>query len=121
MDVTARVVDNLHHEVILGMAWLAQVNPIIDWVSYSMELPGSHVPVCCFPTAPVASVAACSLASAEHAIAHGATVWLALLRDVVDMGSSTASSEDLITPDCWGSLYDKYADVFQEPGLPQQR
>ena len=32
-DITARVFPNLHKEIILGMPWLVQANPTIDWTN----------------------------------------------------------------------------------------
>ncbi len=122
MHLTARIVDNLHHDLILGMTWLSQVNPVIDWVSYNVQLSDTVKPVHCIPTAPVAHVTSCSLASAEYSIQHGAVAWLALLKDGVDMESSPPlNGEDARPSDRWEALCSEYSQVFDEPGEPQPR
>ena len=36
--ITARVFPNLHKEVILGMPWLIQENPVIDWARGQVQI-----------------------------------------------------------------------------------
>ena len=35
--ILAQVFPDLHKEIILGIPWLSQTNPIIDWVQASRE------------------------------------------------------------------------------------
>ena len=36
--ICARVFPNLHKEIILGIPWLSQVNPVIDWAERRVKL-----------------------------------------------------------------------------------
>ena len=36
--ISARVFPNLHKEIILGIPWLSQVNPIIDWAERRVKV-----------------------------------------------------------------------------------
>ena len=50
MPISARLVDNLLHDFVLGMDWLRQYNPTIDWVAYTVAF-GPRLPVVhCLPT-----------------------------------------------------------------------
>ena len=119
MSLVARVVDNLSHSVVLGMDWLQAQNPQIDWVAYRIVFPlHNHAVFNCFLTHPVARLQVCSLQSMAHAVAHGATAWLALL--------TTSSAEAAVVEPGpgetrWDRLCNKFASVFEEPGTPAER
>ena len=101
--------------MVLGIDWLHLHNPHIDWAAYTIAFPKYNAqPIACLPNQPVAQVSTCSLASISHAIHHGATAWLALLRTSTGAG-------DLITPSRWSALCDEFQDIFEDPGKPPPR
>jgi len=119
MLIVARVVDNLSHAVVLGMDWLQAQNPHIDWVAYRVVFPlHNHAAFNCFPTRPVARIQVCSLQSIAHAVAHGATAWLALL---TTSSAATTDVEPGPGETRWSRLCDKFSSIFDEPGTPAER
>ena len=113
MHINARTVDNLSHDIVLGMNWLNAFNPVIDWQSYSITFPSTQLTLSCLPSSKVAPVEVCSLASIASVVDNGAVAWLALLKSTAGVGETS-----LEAPDKWAQLCDEYKDIFDTPGQP---
>jgi len=121
--LSARVVDNLSHQLVLGMDWLQAHNPTIDWLAYTMPFLQASLRVECLPTKPVARVSICSLQSLAHAVHHGATAWLATLHPVeaVAMEAKAPSGGGDAPQNRWSKLCAEYSHIFEDPGTPAER
>ena len=82
------------------------------------------------PTAPVAKVELCSITQLERDLHRGCESWLMLLHPtshVAAMEASTCAgvegSEEGSTsaPSRWSKLIEEYSDVFEPPGMPDER
>ena len=41
MQITARIMDNLSHDIVLGMDWLTKYNPVIVWAAFTVTFPSA--------------------------------------------------------------------------------
>ena len=125
------VVDIPHHEIVLGMPWLEQHNPDIDWRSKTVTFAHRdrrHVLRGATSREPPASTITCLSARAfARAVRHAAELALLVVRPVTqeDVGYSLRDSDlpDDLPPSVKRVLH-KFPDVFPKnlpEGLPAKR
>ena len=114
----------LSSDVVLGMDWLQQYNPVVDWVRYTLTFRsgGIGVEVHALPQSPVAHVELCSLDAVTKAVRCGATAWFGLLRGGgsglanIKLGEGSTVGDKASLPSRWDKLCERFSDMFSEPG-----
>ena len=81
MHVSCRVLDDLSHDVVLGIDWLQLHDPRINWRAFTVHFASHDLLVHCLPTQRVANVTVCSMASLLQSVRDGATAWFAFLNE----------------------------------------
>jgi predicted aspartyl protease len=124
-ELTAVVVDMVAFDCILGLPWLDVANPVVNWKTRRLLLPGAEGPVeidlnhnpC---RSRVSDASLLSTAQILKIGKRGGPLYLATIRPTAGESTSTSDAE---FNQSWKSLVRPFADVFPEdhPGLPPKR
>jgi hypothetical protein len=119
------VVDMVAFDCILGLPWLDAANPVVNWKTRRLLLPGAEGPVevdlnhnpC---RSRVSDASLLSTAQILKIGKGGGPLFLATIRPTAGESTSTPDAE---LDQSWKSLVGQFADVFPEdhPGLPPKR
>ena len=137
--ILARVFPNLHKEIILGIPWLRQANPAIDWIQrrVTMVHRGCDVTLPLIQkrestTASVEEVNLCTAKQLQRQAQRGHALYVAIVRPAQKEESVEKEAEGTDEqkmhheemPDAIKAVLTEYKDVFPSdlpPGLPPVR
>ena len=126
--VQCRILPTLQHDFVLGVNWLQQVNPVIDWQAYILQITVEGLQnlqyLSGLPVNPVSYADLCSLQQIAKGLHRDFVdkAWLMLLQSHIEPATREVTAyhegggdREIQDPTRWDKLVAEFHDIFDPP------